>query len=128
MSIGIYVASPVRHKEEERPYLKYTEDLSKNHPGGLKGRKVKPKIVMHHANSENPDRCFVALFQKYNSLCPPDSPPGAFYLAPLKKPKPNCWYTSVPFGRNKLSKAVSEMCKECGIQGYKSFPSSNSSY
>ena len=55
------------HKEGERPYL---EDLSKNHPGGLKGRKVKPKIVMHHANSDNPDRCFVALFQKYNSLCP----------------------------------------------------------
>lgn len=26
-------------KVGERPYLMYTEDVSKNHPGGLKGRK-----------------------------------------------------------------------------------------
>ena len=38
----------------ERPYLKYTEDISKNRPGGLKGRKVKPKVVYHHSNSEKP--------------------------------------------------------------------------
>ena len=28
----------VHDDEGERPYLLYTEDLSKNHPGGLKGR------------------------------------------------------------------------------------------
>ena len=33
----------------ENPYLKYSEDISKNHPGGLKGRKNKQKIVSHHA-------------------------------------------------------------------------------
>ena len=33
--------------ENERPYLKYTEDVSKNRPGGLKGKNVKPKIVYH---------------------------------------------------------------------------------
>ncbi len=54
----------------ERPYLRYTEDVSKNHPGGIKGRKLKPKVVLHHANNDNPDRCFVRLFKKYISLRP----------------------------------------------------------
>ena len=32
-------------KSGERPYLKYVEDISKNRPGGIKGRKIKPKVV-----------------------------------------------------------------------------------
>ena len=55
----------VVEREGEHPYLQYTEDTSKNHPGGLKGRKVKLKVVRHHANTENPDRCFVRLFKLY---------------------------------------------------------------
>ena len=43
----------------KKPYLKYMEDVSKNHPGGLKGRNITPKVVCHHANTENPKRCFV---------------------------------------------------------------------
>ena len=52
----------VVEREGERPYLQYTEDTSKNRPGGLNGRKVKPKVVRHHANTENPDHCFVKTF------------------------------------------------------------------
>ena len=37
-------------KPGERAYLIYEEDVSKNHQGGLKNRKIKPKIVTHHAN------------------------------------------------------------------------------
>ena len=105
----------------ERPYLQYTEDISKNHPGGLKGRKVKPKVVLHHANTANPDRCFVRLFKLYMSLlmCPRDCPDSAFYLGPLKKPREGCWFSVTPVGKNKLAKALSNMCKECGIQGFK---------
>ena len=43
----------------ERPYLKYTEDTSKNRPGGLKGRKLKPKVVVHYSNVDRPERCLV---------------------------------------------------------------------
>ena len=57
----------------ERSHLLYTEDISKNRPGGLKGRNTKHKVVKHHANLEFPERCFVRLFQKYFSLCPPDA-------------------------------------------------------
>ena len=73
----------------------------------------------HYSNKENPERCFVRLFEKYRSLCPPDAPPGVFYLKPIKRPSDSCWYCAVPIGRKKLSKAVSEMCKECGIGGFK---------
>lgn len=109
----------VIEKPGDRPYLLYIEDISKNRPGGIKGRKVKPKVVQHHANINNPSRCFVRLFKLYLSLCPPESPANAFYLAPLKKPTENCWYSVSPVGKNKLSHAVSNMCKACGIQGFK---------
>ena len=60
----------VVERPNERPYLLYTEDISKNRPGGLKGRNTKPKVVKHHANLEVPHRCFVRLFKMYQSLCP----------------------------------------------------------
>jgi len=41
----------------ERAYLKYTEDISKNRPGGIKGRKVKPKVVLHYENNKRPESC-----------------------------------------------------------------------
>ena len=73
-------------KPGENPYLLYKEDVSKNNPGGLKGRKNKQKIVMHHVNLENPKRCFVLLYKLYNSHCPPERPSNSFYLQPLKNP------------------------------------------
>ena len=47
------------HQSKEGTYLLYVEDASKNHQGGLKGRKVSSKQVKHFENVENPYRCFV---------------------------------------------------------------------
>ena len=102
----------VIEKPGEKSYLLYTEDISKNCPGGIKGRKVNPKVVHH------PSRCFVRLFKLYLSLCPLEAPANAFYLAPLKKPQKDCWYSISPVGRNQLVNEVSNMCKACGIQGF----------
>ena len=65
-------SSQIEHveKSEERPFLKYVEDVSKNRPGGIKRRKIKPKIVYHHANTTRPERCFVRLYKKYKEFCP----------------------------------------------------------
>ena len=41
-------------KPGECPHLLYTENVSRNHPGGQKRRKIIPKIVCHHANVSNP--------------------------------------------------------------------------
>ena len=100
----------------QRPYLKYTEDISKNKPGGLKGCKTKPKVFIHHANEENPERCFVQLFKMYSSLCPPDRPKDIFYLQPLKNMKPNCWYS---FRHNTLEGTVAKLCKKAGSSGFR---------
>ena len=60
-------------KPGKKPYILYKEDVSKMfNPGGVKGRKNKQIIVMHHANLKNPKRCFVLLYKLYNSHCPPD--------------------------------------------------------
>ena len=104
----------------ERPYLQYTEDVSKNRPGGIKGRNIKPKIVLHHANTDNPERCFVRLFKKYIKLCP-DSPDeiNSFYLQPATNPTMDLWYTRKPLGHNTLTKTISRLCTAAGIEGFK---------
>ena len=102
----------------ERPYLKYTEDISKNHQGGLKGRNHKPKVVNQFGNPENPERCFVELFRLYRYHCPVKRRDDAFYLTPLRDPKGHCWYSNAPLGHNKLRNAVANMCKQAGIEGY----------
>jgi len=105
-------------KPGEKPYLLYNEDVSKNHPGGLKDRKNKQKIVMHHANLENPKRCFVFLYKLYNSHCPSDRPSNSFYLQPLKHPSKELWYSTTPVGHTTLEKTVGRMCKSAGMVGY----------
>lgn len=106
-------------KPGQRAHLMYTEDSSKNNQGGLKGRKMARKEVIHHENSENPSRCPVRLFKLYNSLCPKDRPADAFYLQPLKKPRPDCWFSVKPLGHNPLNNIVRDMCNAAGISGYK---------
>ena len=97
--------------------LVYTENSSKNNPGGLLHRKIQPKQVTCYENSENPSRCLVKLFQKYVSHCP--SEPTCFYLTPVRKIKNNIWYSKTPVGHNTLAGTVSRICKKAGVSGYK---------
>ena len=106
-------------KTGERGYLKYTEDTSKTRQGGLKERNIKPKVVYHHENVANPDRCFVRLYKKYVKLCPRNLETDAFYLHPASKPTPECWFSNRPIGHSTLSKTVSRLCQAAGISGFK---------
>ena len=103
----------------KRAYLRYTENISKNNPGGLKGRKYKPKVVIQHENLDNPDRCFVRLFRLYQSKCPDSRPKDAFYLRPLAKPTENCWYAPCAIGHHTLHNTVSRICTAASIRGFK---------
>jgi len=62
MNTQTYDTVIAKMKIVERPsqrfYLEYTKDLSKNHPDGLKGRKIKPKVVVHNENLENSNKLF----------------------------------------------------------------------
>ena len=102
----------------ECAYLVYHEDISKTNQGGLAGQKKKPKVVYQHANEENPRRCFIHLYKLYNSKCPQNRPPDAFYLTPLSTPKEDVWYSRAPLGHNTLSKIVNEMMAQAGFEGY----------
>ena len=117
-TLRIYCQIQLVEKPGERAYLVYREDISKNHQGGLKIRKIKSKIVMHHANIENPRRCFVRLYKLYNSLYPPNRPNNTFYLQSLQKPIKDLWYSTKPVGHITLEKTVSRMCREAGSLGH----------
>ena len=73
---------------------------------------------MHHANLENPKRCFARLYKLYNSLCPPDRPSNIFYLQPLQKPTKEQWYSTRPVGHSTLKTTVKRMCSKAGLVGY----------
>ena len=61
-TIGFQWAHPVYVHNNDNLYSVCSEDHSKNNPGGLKGRKYKPKVVPHYSNVKNPTRCFVRIF------------------------------------------------------------------
>ena len=92
------------------PRLLNTEDLSKT---VIRGRKIKPKVVVHHSNETNPCRCFVWLFKLYHSVCPNDRPKNA---NPFTHPKAYLWFAKT---LKKLSSSVKHLCLNAGITGYK---------
>ena len=102
----------------EVPYLVYHESVSKNHPGGLKKRSDKPKVVIHHANTERPDRCLIQFFKKYCEHRP-NGVDHLFYLAPIQNPKTKVWFKASPIGTNTIAKTVKRLCEAAGIQGHK---------
>ena len=77
--------------------FRYSEDCSKTNQGGLKHRKIKPKVVDAYENKKDRKRCLVTLFKKYTYHCPENKPNG-FYLRPLAKPKGAIWYAAQPIG------------------------------
>ena len=84
-----------------------------------RGHKLKPKVVLHHENTENPGHCFLRLFKKYCQLRPIDAPDHAFYLQPARHPTSSCQYSTRPLGHTLLGKTLSRICKCAGIEGYK---------
>ena len=113
---------PSQFQLEEPPrgtqYLLYKEDISKTNQSRLKQWKLIPKEVVQYANETNSARCLVRLYKLYNALCPPDRPDHAFYLAPLTRPKENCWFKRTPLGHCKLAEVVPRLMKSAGIPGY----------
>lgn len=100
-------------------FLRYKEQVSKTHQGGLNDRNKKPKVVDAYENEENKARCIVELFRKYVSHCPSKNRPAALYLRPLTKPTTHVWYACQPVGHHKLTSMVADICKEGGLGGHR---------
>ena len=86
--------------------------------GGLLHCKEAPKEVAHHASLANPQRCLIRLYKFYNQPCPANCPDNVFYLKPLEKPRPDCWYTHTLVGHNMPSCTVSWLFEEAGVTGH----------
>lgn len=99
------------------PYLVYSECGSKNHTGGLKERRVTNKCVKVFSNTDELNKCPVALYTKYMSLRPHNAPTNALYLKPLQHPTNDCWYQPRPVGHNILSNTIKRLCSKAGIVG-----------
>ena len=100
-------------------FLVYTENVSRDNPGGLKHCKLSAKEVNHYENRECPQQCFVRLFKCYVSHRSADPiKDNAFYLTPIKYPKTNVWYKSVPVGYNTLSTTMWQLCGQAGVSGH----------
>ena len=99
-------------------YLLYREDLSlKTNKGGLRQRKIKPKVVSIYP-IPNSVRCPVMLIMKYLSLLPQNRTCKALYLQPKKKYDVNCWYQDHPVGVNKLQSVVRDVCRMGNLPGF----------
>ena len=111
----------LQEMEDGQLSLTYRENISKNNTGGIKHGKLEPKVVTHYENEENPSRCFIAMYKTYVYHCPPQSErkTNAFYLTPLKKPKGEIWFSTVPVGHNTLSNTVQRICLAAGVDGFK---------
>ena len=98
--------------------LVYREDsISKTNQGGLKDMKKERKIVWIKP-SVNMNRCPVRLVEKYMNLLPVWGSKQNFYVQSLKKPKPFCWYSTMPVGINNVRKVIGRLLKDAGLDGY----------
>lgn len=88
-------------------YLKYTERTSKNKKFGLKDARKEPKVTCIYPNTENPQRCVVALYEKYVQHRPKNAIP-AFYLTPKQNNSGSCevWYKNMAFGVHSIEKTT----------------------
>ena len=99
--------------------LVYHEDtVTKTNKGGLHDMKKERKIVWVKPNS-NWQRCPVRIVEKYLRLLPFEcNAKKNLYLQSLKKPRPYCWYSTMPVGINKVRKVVSSMLKQARLDGF----------
>ena len=99
-------------------YLKFTEDIGmKTNKGSLKHHKMDCKIVDVY-QSDNPERCPVAILLKYLSLLSKNRVCKALYLQPRKKFSAEVWYLDRPVGVNTLRYTVREICDKAGFPGF----------
>ena len=106
------------HMDDQfRRFFRYKEDIGlKTNKGGLKHRKVSPKIVDVYP-SPNHERCPVRILYTYFCKLPINHTCPAFYLRPVVNFTPNKWFQNAPVGVNKLQNVVKSVCAQAGLEG-----------
>ena len=74
---------------------------------------MKPKVVQQHANEVQPERCVVRLFKNiYQNVLEMLRVTKCFILHQRNS-------ANLPIGKSTLRNVVSNLCKEAGMEGYK---------
>ena len=106
------------HDSDGSTFIRYREEIGlKTNKGGLKHRKVDPKIVDMYP-IQNSDRCPVRLIINYLCKLPKQRKCQSFYLQPIKKFGPDRWFRDQPAGVNRLRDTIKDMCKKAGLPGF----------
>ena len=99
-------------------YFTYREDIGlKTNKGGLKHRKVFPKVVNVYPIADS-SRCPVRILYCYFCKLPINRTCSALYLHPRSNFNGDKWYTYQPVGVNKLQSVVKTVCKNAGLKGF----------
>ena len=99
-------------------FFRYVEDIGlKTNKGGIKHRKVAPKVVdVYQIGNEN--KCPVRILNLYLSLLPRPRKCKKLYLQTRKNYSPNNWFRDAPVGENRLRSFVKDLCEKAGIAGF----------
>ena len=95
----------------EGKFLRFTSRNTKNVSGGLKTRRVLPRVIDHYGEPDN-ERCVVRIFEKYLYHIPRN---GSFYRKPLSNIDGMIIFSSQNIGENTLGKYVKTMFQHANI-------------
>ena len=94
----------------------YQEDpLQKTNQGGLVGKRHNKVVCVYPSGSFR--KCPVCLYEKYTGLLPKLKSCSKLYLRPHIKYTPKIWFGDQPYGVNKVSSTVKNLCTKAGFQG-----------
>ena len=95
--------------ENGRPYISYTEGLSKTRNKGLN---FKPRLISPKMYENKTERCPVAFFLLFKSKRPVElRNMGPFYLTVIDAPLTDVWYKNQAMGVNTINTMLSRMKK-----------------
>ena len=100
-------------KTNETEYIEWVEGNTKTRQGGL--QKSTRRLTQQMFPTGGP-RCPVAAVELLVSKRPADlQSSGPLYLTPLRKPKPDVWFSCQPVGVNTINKYMKGMTTQAGL-------------
>ncbi|XP_060562763.1 uncharacterized protein LOC132722310 [Ruditapes philippinarum] len=96
--------------DSNEKFIVYTGKNSKTYNGGLKHRRIEPKVIKHYNNRQN----IVDYYDQYLKSVGD----GSFYKRPINSQKPgDVRFSNQVVGVNKLKGFMKEICQLAGLEG-----------
>ena len=103
-------------EEDNTEYMEYTENSSKNRPGGNKQLNLENKVVCFYSQPSLGECCHVLLKLYISKLLEESVKKDLFYCRPLKKfSDDGPWYCNMSLGHNTLNSKLKTMLQMAGL-------------